>query len=410
MSNLNNVEQIYNILVYALVGLILCLIGMLIAYFIMKAKEKKDPEKKQETPQKAEEKQEENTKLSTANYNKKSIFNFMEFDKVQDSMIIKKNGKEFLMIVECQGVNYDLMSNYEKIAVEEGFVQFLNTLRHSIQIFIQTRPVNLTDSISTYQERVDRIERDLEQKEVEYERRKQSGKYSKLELDKLSFDIVKTRNMLEYGRDIVKNTESMNLNKNVLRKKYYIVIPCYASELGNSGDRDDDEIYNMAFSELYTKARAIINTLAVCEVKGKILTSPQIIDLLYTAYNRDDEEVFGYDKALAAEYDELYSTAPDVFEKRLKELDKEIDKKALDMANNAIMEVKSEKQKELEEKEKEADDLIASIATKVINENKSILGAEIADRAVKKIKNITNAKKGENEHVVSEKRKKRRDK
>ena len=32
-------------------------------------------------------------------YNVQSIFNFMEFDKIEDNMIIQKNGKKYLMVV-----------------------------------------------------------------------------------------------------------------------------------------------------------------------------------------------------------------------------------------------------------------------------------------------------------------------
>ena len=71
-------------------------------------------------------------------YNKQSIFSFMDFDKVEDNMIIRKNGNKFLMIIECQGINYDLMSGMEKNGVEQGFIQFLNTLRYPIQIYVQT--------------------------------------------------------------------------------------------------------------------------------------------------------------------------------------------------------------------------------------------------------------------------------
>ena len=76
-------------------------------------------------------------------YTKESIMDFMEFEKIEDNMIVQKKGKRFLMAIECQGVNYDLMSRVEKVAVEEGFQQFLNTLTHQIQIYIQTRSVNL---------------------------------------------------------------------------------------------------------------------------------------------------------------------------------------------------------------------------------------------------------------------------
>ena len=70
-------------------------------------------------------------------YNVQSIFNFMEFDRIEDNMIVQKDGKKFLMVVKCQGINYDLMSAVEKNSVEQGFIQYLNTLRNPIQIYIQ---------------------------------------------------------------------------------------------------------------------------------------------------------------------------------------------------------------------------------------------------------------------------------
>ena len=68
-------------------------------------------EEKKKTKIKAE------TKL-TPTYNKQSIFDFMEFDGVEDNMIIQKNGRRYVMAIECQGVNYDLMSQVEKVGVE----------------------------------------------------------------------------------------------------------------------------------------------------------------------------------------------------------------------------------------------------------------------------------------------------
>ena len=60
------------------------------------------------------------------------------------------------MVVECQGINYDLMSQAEKVGVEEGFIQFLNTLSHPVQIYTQTRKINLESSIQTYKAEVDK--------------------------------------------------------------------------------------------------------------------------------------------------------------------------------------------------------------------------------------------------------------
>ncbi len=51
----------------------------------------------------------------------------MQFDKIEDNMIVQDKGPKYLMVIECEGINYDLMSQMEKTAVEAGFVQFLNT-------------------------------------------------------------------------------------------------------------------------------------------------------------------------------------------------------------------------------------------------------------------------------------------
>src|SRR5699024_5465090 len=137
------------------------------------------------------------------------------------------------------------------------------------------------------------------------------------------YELTKQRNLAEYGKDIIYNTEKMSLNKNVLNQKYYIIVPYYPEDLGQN-NFDKEEIKNLAFSELYTKCQSMIRTLAACEVGGKILSSNELVDLLYVAYNRDEQETFGVDKALRAGYDELYSTAPDVLDKKMRALDAKI--------------------------------------------------------------------------------------
>ena len=42
--------------------------------------------------------------LQKKEYNKNSIFDFMEFDNIYDNMIVQQNGKRFLMVIECQGI------------------------------------------------------------------------------------------------------------------------------------------------------------------------------------------------------------------------------------------------------------------------------------------------------------------
>ena len=383
---MDNIDGLSDLLVSVLIIMVILLIVLVIVFVIIWSKSKKkvkEPKKEVVVPKKEVENK---AYRSMPEYNKQSIFDFMEFDSVKDNMIVQKNGKRYIMAIECQGVNYDLMSQIEKVSVEEGFQQFLNTLRHPIQIYIQTRTINLEKSISGYKERVKEIEKNYNQAMYEYNIMAQSGRYPKDQIDKAYYNITKQRNLYEYAKDIVNNTEQMSLNKNILNKKYYLIIS-YMPEEGGTETYTKEELKNMAFSELYTKAQALIRTLSGCSVSGKILNSNELVELLYVAYNRDESEVFGLDKALNAQYDDLYSTAPDVFEKKIKALDNRMKEEAVRKANTVIENVKNKAlaEKVAEEKEKNMDDLIKKMAQILIKENAENVGKDIADRAIEEI-------------------------
>lgn len=382
-------NAISELLTTILIIMLVCLGFFVFIYIILSIRSKnKNKDKKQNLPVNKQENNKSKTKTKTVentSYNKQSIFDFMEFDTIEDNMILQKDGKRYIMVVECQGVNYDLMSQMEKVAVEEGFQQFLNTLRHPIQIYIQTRTINLESSVNTYKEKVNEIESRYNQMVFQYNRMLEAGVYSKEDMDKYYFELTKQRNLLEYGKDIVANTEQMSLNKNVLNRKYYIVIPYYSEEAGDQ-KYDREEIKNIAFSELYTKAQSIIRTLSACSVMGKILTSNELVELLYMAYNRDDAEILGIDRALKSQYDSLYSTSQDVFEKKMKVLDKEIQERAVDLANHTIEKVKSRAQMAADKKQESMDELIRNLAQVILEENKAYVGANVANEAIKEIK------------------------
>ena len=381
MSN----DQITNLLSIVLIVMLVVLFLLVIIYFIIKAKTNPKKEKKAKDNI-SQSNTKKNTQKSTAiNYNKQSIYSFMEFDKIEDNMIVRKNGNKFLMVIECQGVNYDLMSGLEKNSVEQGFIQFLNTLRYPIQIYVQTRTVNLESGIIKYKDRINAIRDRLQKKQMEYTRKEAMG-YSPVELNKARLEVTREQNLYEYVVDLVNNTERMSLNKNILRKHYYIIID-YVPEDINTSDYGKDEIIGMAFSELYTKAQTIISALAVCNVNGKILDSNGLAELLYIAYNRDDAEIYDLEKALNAGYDELYSTGEDVLQKRMKELDEKIERDAQQLANDSLREAmaETEEQKRVREKEEQMDQLIKQMAQIIIEENQELVGSDVAEKAKEKV-------------------------
>ena len=373
--------ELMDILTIALVILFFAIIILLFIYWQMSVKSKKEKQENESSEKTATSK----TSSSQRTYTKLSVFDFMEFDKIEDNMIVQNNGTRYLMAVECEGINYDLMSEMEKVSVERGFIQFLNTLKHPIQLYTQTRTINIENSIENYNIKVNAIKDELEKKKNQYNKMLQSGGYDKRDLDKLKIEIIREQNLLDYGRDIIENISKMSSNKNVLRKHYYIIIPYYASELGGHFV-DEEEKRNMIFSELYTRAESIARTLFACSMKCRVMDSNDLVQLLYTAYNRDESERYGVEKAINSGYGEFYSTAPDILDKKMKAINKEVEEKALELAKQKVDEIKSEKQKIVDEKEEKFDELVQELATLIIKENKNYVGKDVAKEAIKRIK------------------------
>lgn len=397
MSN----DKLANLLIIVL-GVMLCVLFALIVIFLFlkfKSKFKKNN---------IAQVQEEKSKIQGL-YSIKSIFKFMEFDKIEDNMIVQKDGKRYVMIIKCQGINYDLMSGVEKSSVEQGFIQYLNTLRYPVQIYVQTRTVDLTGSISEYKHKIQDLNSDLAKKEFEYNQKERSGKYTKMQLAKEKYEVIKARNLYEYGLDIVNNTERMSLNRNILSKQYYVIISYYPEE-ASEGVYSKGEVRNLAFAELYTRAQSTISLLSVCGINGRILDSVEIADLLYSAYNRDEAEMYDLKKAINAGLDNMYVTAPDVLDKKMEELDKQMEIEAIEKANEAVYKVKNMREKErfLKQKEDEFKQLVSQMASDILEENKEYIGDDIVEEARKEIFKEQKMEEKNKEEIVNEQKKIRR--
>ena len=381
MTNNGGTEAL-NLVLYVMLGVfVILLIALAFVVINMQIKKKKENEEKQ----KLKENSVPITKSKTKNFTINSIFDFMEFDKVEDNMIIQKNGTRYIMVVECQGINYDLMSQAEKVGVEEGFIQFLNTLAYPIQLYVQTRKINLENSLNSYKASVSKIEQEYSRQRTRYQAISANPNATDEQKSKALYEFTKQKNLYEYGKDIIYNTERMSLNKNILNKKYYVIIPYYPEE-ANQGDFSKEEIRELAFSELYTRAQSIIRTLSVSSVVGRVLSSTELVDLLYVAYNRDEADVYGINKAIRAGYEDLYSTSQDFMDKKIQLLDAQIEQEAMDLAVNKVNEVRSEKQKEYERRVETRDDIINNLAQLIINENEAMLGKDVAQKAKEKIR------------------------
>ena len=383
---MNNIEAFLYVI---LIILVFAVVALAVVFVMLKKKEKNVAVEEDETAiQKPTEAKTTSTNVKIAKeYEKKSVFDFMDFEDVKDNMIIQKGGKKFLMVIECKGINYDLMSEVEKTAVEQGFSAFLNTLREPIQIYIQTRTINLEKNIAQYKEKVEKMQDDINLKEYRLKEYASRPNINQKALKDKQFELFRQKNLYYYGSDIVENTQKMSLNKNILKKKYYIILKYFyeATDGVNSVDMSPEEIREIAFSNLYTKALSLISVLSGMGVIGKALDSYGLVELLYNAFNRDDSEVYGIEKALEAGYNEIYVDSDNIIDKKLVALNKEIQIRAEEAAKKALEMVAEERAEELREIEENIDSIVEELAKQIIADDKNNLPEDIKQRATKKV-------------------------
>lgn len=278
----------------------------------------------------------QNKKDTRLSLNREDVMKFMEFDKIEDDMIIQENGNKFVMVIKCQGINYDLMSENEMLAVEEGFSNFLNTLKYPIQLYVQSRSLNLEEGINEYKQRLEVLKGDYLKTENTVYNAKRASKLTTKEKDTLDFEVKKKRVLLEYGADIINYVEKMSLNRNILQRKYYIVVSYYTSELGMATNFTKEEAHDLAYSELYTRSKSLSAALLPCGIDTAIMKSDELAEMLYIAYNKDDADVFNIKKAIDNGFYRLYSTAQDVLEKKQIAIDNAVREQAVTEAELAL--------------------------------------------------------------------------
>ena len=307
-----NLESFNSLMTIILVALVVG-VTLIVAFILFSKNNKKVADEDDGTKKKGP------TPLPNAQ--REDIMNFLPFETIENDMIIQDMGERFTALIECSGINYYLMSEVEKISVEECFIQFLNSIRYPIQLYIQTRTVSLDDSIDLYKKRLATLETEYNDKIMEFRELDKKGA-SEDELYEVSFEIQKKENVINYTRDLIQNVSYMTNNHNVLEKKYYIVISYLISEACLVNKFTADEMKDVAYTELSTKADSIRGALAGARIECHMLSSEELAEVMYVALKRDDADIMNFKKAMSSQFFGLYSTAKDPIVKR-KEMERQ---------------------------------------------------------------------------------------
>lgn len=131
----------------------------------------------------------------------KTAQDFVPFEEIRDGTIILRGGAMRAVLL-TSSINFALKSEDEQIALLRQFQNFLNTLEFSIQIFIQSRRLDIRPYIALLE---DRSRQQLE--------------------DLLKIQI---REYIEFIRNFTDNSE-------IMTKSFFVVVPYQPPTIGGSG-------------------------------------------------------------------------------------------------------------------------------------------------------------------------------
>lgn len=255
-----------------------------------------------------------------ADVDKEDLFKFMEFDRIEDNMIISQNGEKYTAVIRCKGINYNLMSEVEQLSVEEGFINFLNTLKYPIQLYVQAQNIDLKDNIKKYKENMKDIMTEYDDLTADYNMAVNSLESTDEEIEEVEKNRNRALNVLEYGQDIIRYVERLSINKNMLQRNFYVLVSYYKSEITGVSNFKPEELLDLVYSELFTRANNIMSGLSMSSVSCEVMKSNDIAELLYSSYNRDDHNLIKVRDALDSGFYRLYSTSEDAITKKNKML------------------------------------------------------------------------------------------
>lgn len=187
---------------------------------------------------------------------------FTEIEDIDHDIVMFIDGS-CALVVTTTAVNFGLLSEKEQDSIIYAYAGLLNSLSFPVQILIRSQHKDISSYLRLLEEQ---------------ERRQKTPKLVK--------------NINDYRAFIAATVKE----KDVLDKKFYIIIPFSSLELGVStkvlfGSKksglpyDKSYIYDKALTVLTPKRDHIIRLLNRLGLQGKQLTREQIVRLFFSIYN-----------------------------------------------------------------------------------------------------------------------------
>lgn len=192
--------------------------------------------------------------------------------ELRDNVVIMKDGS-FRAVIACKSINFDLMSNVEREAVEYSYQNFLNSLNFTTQILVRSQRVDI-------------------------------GPY----IEKLS-EIRRTNDNMLLGvlmDDYINFIDVLSQEANIMDKAFFIIVPYYPSPdaekvlqqtksffksfsraTAPEVTRIDRATYDKALAELTNRTDVVTSGLFQIGIHSVRLNTRELAELYYNFNNPD---------------------------------------------------------------------------------------------------------------------------
>jgi len=186
----------------------------------------------------------------------------LDIEDIQNDLILLKDGS-CALVLEIAAVNFGLLSEKEQGAMIFAYAALLNSLTFPVQIMVKSTKKDISRYINLLNEEESKQKKQILKARI--------GKYKKF-------------------------IESIVSTNKVLDKKFYIILPFSALELGAQsaagallGKRglpfSKNYIFEKAKTALNPKRDHLVRQMARLGLKARQLTSDELIDLFFKIYN-----------------------------------------------------------------------------------------------------------------------------
>lgn len=195
-----------------------------------------------------------------------SAQNFVPVRDIKDGVVVLKNG-QMCMVLLASSINFALKSSDEQTAILGQFQAFLNTIDFSLQVYIQSRRLDINPYLAQLAEREDKQDNDL--------MRIQLREY---------IDFVKT-----FATEV-----------NIMSKNFFVVVPYsplpidiksnFTSILGKKKPQQTEARFSEHRLQLEQRVAIVEQGLNRIGVRTAVLQNDELVELYYHIFNPSDVE------------------------------------------------------------------------------------------------------------------------